>query len=93
MLPRTSEEMRGLTAVKPWWAEQFGPEVLGVLNEADVQAPVDEAAKPARAAAATATNVPVAATAAVTGPADPEQPARKRSRRGRRGSRGGRRRG
>ena len=82
VLPRSSEEMRGLTAVKPWWVEQFGPEVLRVLHDAETRTPVEEAPKPSRPA-----NVSAAE------PADPVQPARKRSRRGRRGSRGGRRRG
>jgi len=83
VLPRSADEMRGLTAVKPWWVAQFGPEVLGVLIEAEERTPADEATRPARPA-----NTP-----APEGSADPEQPARKRSRRGRRGSRGGRRRG
>ncbi len=86
VLPRSADDMRGLTAVKPWWAEQFGPEVLRVLHETESRTPADEVPKAGRTL-----DAPVAA-----GPPDPEQPeqpARKRSRRGRRGSRGGRRRG
>jgi ribonuclease D len=82
VLPRTGAEMRGLAGVKPWWTEQFGPEVLRLMHDTETRTPGDEAAKPARVA-----DVPEPA------PATSEQPARKRSRRGRRGSRGGRRRG
>jgi ribonuclease D len=81
-LPRSPEEMRGLAAIKPWWIEQFGAEVLRVLHDAEARAPVDEAPQPARTP-----DAPVAEPVA-----SEEQPARKRSRRGRRGSRGGRRR-
>jgi ribonuclease D len=35
VLPRSAEEMRGLAAIKPWWVDQFGPEVLLVLHEAE----------------------------------------------------------
>ena len=82
VFPRSADEMRELAAVKPWWTEQFGPEVLRVLQDAETQTPTDDAPKGARTSDAQA-----------GGPADPAQPARKRSRRGRRGSRGGRRRG
>jgi ribonuclease D len=81
-LPRSADEMRGLSAVKPWWTEQFGSEVLRVLLDAEARAPGDDAPKPSRTAEAPA-----------AGQEDSAQPARKRSRRGRRGSRGGRRRG
>jgi ribonuclease D len=83
VLPRSDDEMRGLTAVKPWWVEQFGPEVLRVLSAAESSTPTEEVPKPGRPPE----------SQAVAAPADPAQPARKRSRRGRRGSRGGRRRG
>ena len=82
VFPRSADEMRALAAVKPWWTEQFGPEVLRVLQDAETQTPTDDAPKGARTSDAQAGS-----------PADPAQPARKRSRRGRRGSRGGRRRG
>ncbi len=82
VLPRSVEEMRGLTALKPWWAEHFGAEVLRILQNADTP-PVAETAPQA---APTEEGVPEALAAS-------EQPRRKRSRRGRRGSRGGRRRG
>ena len=90
-LPRNLDELRGLTALKPWWADQFGAEVLGVLHDAEVRSPADEAARvPAAAApAAASSSGPENGTDAA---ADPAQPRRKRSRRGRRGSRGGRRR-
>jgi ribonuclease D len=78
-LPSSRDDLRALPALKPWWVEQFGAEVLSVLNDAEVRSPDDGA----RAAD------PEDGTDA---PADPEQPRRKRSRRGRRGSRGGRRR-
>lgn len=81
VLPRSPEEMRGLTAVKPWWVEQFGSEILEVLGEAESGTLAEAAPKQARA------SDPPAAE-----PASSEQPARKRSRRSRRGSRGGRRR-
>ncbi len=84
VLPRTPEEMRGLAAVKPWWVDQFGPEVLRVLHDAEEKTPADEAPRPARA--------PITPPVAPPGVSE-EQPVRKRSRRGRRGSRGGRRRG
>lgn len=83
-LPKSVDELCALPALKPWWAEQFGNEVLGVLREAEVRSPAEEAT---RAPAATAG--PENGTDAA---ADPAQPQRKRSRRGRRGSRGGRRR-
>ncbi len=85
-LPRNAEELRSLGAVKPWWAEQFGGEVLRVLQDVETRTGSEEAPKPTRAA-----DVPIPGPG--SGPADPLQPARKRSRRGRRGSRGGRRRG
>jgi ribonuclease D len=81
LLPRTIDELQGLSALKPWWAEHFGPEVVAVLNSAS-PTPVEE---PARDLASPENGNGQ--------PADPEQPRRKRSRRGRRGSRGGRRRG
>ncbi len=81
---RAAEDMRGLAAVKPWWAEQFGTEVLRVLQDAEARAPTDDSPKQVR---------PADAGTPAAGSADPAQPARKRSRRGRRGSRGGRRRG
>jgi len=83
VLPRSDEEMRGLSALKPWWAEHFGAEVLRVLHAADAAPPVDDAQAPAERAE----------EAGGAAPVDSEQPRRKRSRRGRRGSRGGRRRG
>jgi ribonuclease D len=83
VLPRNAEEMGELTAVKGWWIEQFGPEVLRVLQESESRAPTEEVQKTGRAPEGQAASAP----------ADPAQPARKRSRRGRRGSRGGRRRG
>ncbi|MGH9884388.1 MAG: ribonuclease D [bacterium] len=79
LMPRTIEELLG-AALKPWWAEQFGPEVVAVLNSTS-PTPVEE---PARDLASPESGNGEAA--------DPEQPRRKRSRRGRRGSRGGRRR-
>jgi ribonuclease D len=84
VLPRSTDEMRGLTALKPWWAEQFGPEVLRILGEPE-GAPVAEAGPRAAEAEPARDGEEPAAGA--------EQPRRKRSRRGRRGSRGGRRRG
>lgn len=80
LMPRTIEELHELSALKPWWAEHFGPEVVAVLNAAS-SAPTEE---PAKGDAS-----PESGNGAA---ADPEQPRRKRSRRGRRGSRGGRRR-
>jgi ribonuclease D len=89
VLPRSLEEMRGLTALKPWWAEHFGPEVLGVLHDEVTQPAPDSAPRPTEAIAAPGSGEEASGEAAASG----EQPRRKRSRRGRRGSRGGRRRG
>ena len=80
LMPRTIDELVGLSALKPWWAEHFGPEVVAVLNAADTTATEE----PAKSEAS-----PESGNGAA---ADPEQTRRKRSRRGRRGSRGGRRR-
>jgi len=83
-LPKSVDELRALPALKPWWAEQFGAEVLAVLREAEGRSPAEEA-----------TRVPTTTASPENGTeeaADPAQPRRKRSRRGRRGSRGGRRR-
>jgi ribonuclease D len=85
--PRAPEDLGGLTAVKPWWIEQFGPEVLRLLSDAESRTANDEAPKHARAPAPVAAGSPEAAAAESS-----EAPARKRSRRSRRGSRGGRRR-
>jgi ribonuclease D len=83
-LPRSVEEMRALSALKPWWAEQFGPEVLRILGEPENASAADAAPRAAQAEPTRAGEEAAAGT---------EQPRRKRSRRGRRGSRGGRRRG
>jgi hypothetical protein len=85
-LPRNLDELRALAALKPWWAEQFGAEVLAVLHDAEVRSPADDAPRNGNA---NGNDGPEDGTDAA---ADPAQPRRKRSRRGRRGSRGGRRR-
>ncbi len=79
--PKRPEELSGLTAVKPWWIEQFGPEVLKILSDSDAPAATAEVPKQTRAQAAPDPES-----------GSPEQVPRKRSRRSRRGSRGGRRR-
>ena len=87
--PRTLDELRALGPVKPWWAEHFGGELLGVLQEAESR--VDSAE--ARLAAPPHAQAP-AAPSATPGSPDPHGPShRRRSRGRRRGSRGGRRRG
>ncbi len=83
-LPKSVDELRSLPALKPWWAEQFGAEVLAVLHDAEGRSAGDDGARAPAPAGAPEDGAAEAA--------DSEQPRRKRSRRGRRGSRGGRRR-
>jgi ribonuclease D len=78
--PRAVGDLRELAALKPWWAEQFGAEVLRVLHETERRVASEDPQ-------------PAPAPGQVQPHADAAQPGRKRSRRGRRGKRGGRRRG
>ena len=89
-MPRTAEELARLPALKSWWAQHFGAELLRVLHDAEAHVPSEEPRPhghhPAQPPASQSHGGEVR-----VGP-DGLPLRRKRSRGRRRGSRGGRRR-
>jgi ribonuclease D len=90
-MPASSDELARLPALKTWWSQHFGDELLRVLHDADTRVPSDDA----RPHGQHVQHAPHAAQSppsqAAVGP-DGQPLRRKRSRGRRRGSRGGRRR-
>ncbi len=89
--PRSVDELRALSNVKPWWTEHFGAELLSVLQEAEARAPSDDGGPQGQGPSRTHAPEPNSPPGTPLVEGTPAH--RKRSRGRRRGSRGGRRRG
>ena len=101
-LPRNAEELARLPALKSWWAQHFGAELLRVLHDVEARVPADDgrahahhpphAQQPQQPQHAQQSPHPSGHGGQLTIGPDGLPVRRKRSRGRRRGSRGGRRR-